>query len=586
MSHALVIRNGTVIDGTGKPGYEADVAIDGERIVAVGRDLGAAREEIDASGMLVTPGFVDIHTHYDGQVSWDEELTPSSLHGVTTCVMGNCGVGFAPVHAADRRQIIELMEGVEDIPGTALAEGIRWGWESFTEYMDAIDVPHAIDFAVQVPHDVLRVYVMRERAVAEEIASDDDIASMRGIVREALLAGAVGFSTGRTDNHRTAEGKPTPASEANDRELVGVARAFEGIPHGVLQVVSDFDMAVSPERFDQEFDLLEHMVEAAGGHPLSMSLMQRDQAPNQWRRILERAERADARGLTIRVQVAPRPIGVLLGLSATFHPFVGYPSYKAISGLPLADRAARMADPGFKARLLGERSERIAGDGSSVPPLADHLLATIEQVARRIFRFGEIPDYEPAPESCLWAEAQATGRTVLETLYDALLERNGEQLLYFPVYNYTEGSLENVRTMMTHPLALPGLSDGGAHVGTICDASMPTYLLTHWGRDRVSGRIPVERLVRMQTHDTARYIGLHDRGVVQPGARADLNVIDFERLQLRPPRIVADLPAGGSRLMQQADGFRATLVRGVVIAEHGSLTGARPGRLVRMSARD
>ncbi|MEX1369448.1 MAG: amidohydrolase family protein [Nannocystaceae bacterium] len=582
MSYDLKITGGTIIDGTGQPGYRGDVAVVDGRIVEVGACKGSATQTVDAEGAIVTPGFVDIHTHYDGQVSWDEELAPSSLHGVTTAVMGSCGVGFAPVRETDRQRIIELMEGVEDIPGSALAEGITWGWESFPQYMDAIDArPHAIDFAVQVPHDVLRVYVMGDRAVAGQAATDEDIAQMRALVREALQAGAVGFSTGRTDNHRTAQGQPTPASESTIHELTGIAGAYEGLSHGVLQAVSDFDLLVSDERFSDEFEVIERLAAAAPGHGTSISLMQRDQSPQQWKWIIERAEQAQARGTTIRLQVAPRGIGVLLGLTATFHPFMGYPSYKAIAHLPLAEQVARMRDPALRATMLAEQTDKVSGDGSSLPPLADILLAQIDMVSKRLYRLGERPDYEPDPRTCLWAEAQATGRGSLEVLYDAMLEDEGRALLYFPVYNFTELSLDAVHTMLTHPLALPGLSDGGAHVGTICDASFPTFMLSHWGRDRERGRIPLERLVQMQTHDTARFIGMNDRGVVAPGQRADLNVIDFEHLRLRSPVMQRDLPAGGRRLMQYAEGYRATLVGGETIARDGALTGARPGRLVR-----
>lgn len=585
MSYELKIEGGTIIDGTGRPGYRGDVAVAGGRIVAVGECPEAADVTLDAEGAIVTPGFVDLHTHYDGQVSWDPELMPSSIHGVTTCVMGSCGVGFAPVRREDRQRVIELMEGVEDIPGSALSEGITWEWESFPQYMDAIDArPHAVDFAVQVPHDVLRVYVMGERAIAGEDATDDDIAAMRALVAEALRAGAAGFSTGRTDNHRTAQGQPTPASEATVRELVGIAGAYEGLGHGVIQAVSDFDILHSDERFEGEFDVIERLAEAAPGHGTSISLMQRDQSPQQWKWIIERAERAHARGTTIRLQVAPRGIGVLLGLTATFHPFMGYPSYKAISHLPLEQQVARMRDPSLRARMLAETTDKVAGDGSSLPPLADILLAQLPIVSRRLFRLGERPDYEPDPSTCLWAEAQQSGRGILEVLYDCMLEDEGRALLYFPVYNFCEHDLEAVRTMLTHPLALPGLSDGGAHVGTICDASFPTYLLSYWGRDRPKGRIPLETLVKMQTHDTARFVGLPDRGTIAAGQRADLNVIDFSRLRLCAPQMRRDLPAGGQRLMQHAEGYRATLVAGTVIARDGALTGARPGRLVRVGA--
>lgn len=584
MAFDVLIRNGTVVDGSGAAPRRADVAVVGDRIAEVGDLPGAsAARVIDAEGALVTPGFVDIHTHYDGQVSWDEELLPSSAHGVTTVVMGNCGVGFAPCRARDREALIALMEGVEDIPGSALSEGIRWSWERFPEYMDALErTPRAIDYALHVPHDALRVYVMGERGIAGEAATEEDIAAMRAELRAALESGAVGFSTGRSDNHRSRSGAATPAAEATERELVGLARAFEGLSHGVLQAVSDFDMAQGRDRFDAEYDLLEAMAAAAPGHALSISLSQRDQDTDQWRRILARAERATARGLTTRVQVAPRGIGVILGLEATFHPFIGYPSYKAIAHLPLPERVAVMRDPAFRARLLSEKTERVAGDGSSVPPLADVLLAMIDALAFRIYRLGERPNYEPSPDDSLGATAARRGVRALEEILDAMLENDGHELLYFPVYNYCGQSLDAVHEMLTHPLALPGLSDGGAHVGTICDASFPTYLLTHWCRDRASGRIPVERAIQMLASDTARHVGLHDRGQVRPGLRADLNVIDLERLALRRPRLVADLPAGGKRLLQDVSGYRATLVAGVPIAEHDRLTGERPGRLVRV----
>ena len=583
MAHDLLLRGGTVIDGTGAPPFQADVALRGGLIAAVGDCDGPADRVLDASGALVIPGFVDIHTHYDGQASWDPDLAPSCLQGVTTCVMGNCGVGFAPVRPRDHERLIRLMEGVEDIPGTALSEGIEWRWESFPDYLDALAAaPRAIDVCAQVPHDALRVYVMGERAIAGEPATPDDIAAMRALLRTALSAGAAGFSTGRTDNHRSADGAPTPASEAAAQELAGIASAFDGLGHGVLQAVSDFDMDIGPDRFDAEFDIIERMAEAARGRPTSVSLMQRDAAADQWRRIIARAEAATARGVPIRLQVAPRGIGVLLGLQATFHPFLGFPSYKAISGLPLPERVRLMADPEFRERLLTERSEPVAGDGSPIPPLADRLLARLDFVSLRLYRLGERPDYEPALEDCIYNEAQQRGVSPLRAIYDALLEDDGRALLYFPIYNYTEFSLDNVREMLGHPLALPGLSDGGAHVGTICDASFPTYLLAHWGRDRARGRLPLERLVQMQCHDTARHLGLTDRGVIRPGLKADLNVVELGALGLRRPRIVADLPAGGRRLLQDATGYRATIVSGRVIAENGRLTGERPGTLVRL----
>lgn len=578
----LKIVGGTIIDGTGRDRHTGDIGVKDGRIVAVGNADESAKETIDADGAIVAPGFVDIHTHYDGQISWDEELTPSSIHGVTTCAMGSCGVGFAPVRPSDHEKLVELMEGVEDIPGTALSEGITWGWESFSDYMNVLDrMPHTIDFMAQVPHDALRVYVMGDRAVFDEAATDEDIARMRGHLRAALEAGAAGFSTGRSDNHRSAVGDWTPASEAEGRELAGIARAFDGLGYGVLQAVSDFNVMHGDEHFDTEWGVLEQMLAAAGGRPMSVSTMQRDHSPDQWRWILDKAAEANEKGFEVRCQVGARGIGVMLGLQATFHPFMGFPSYKKISHLPLEDRVAAMRDRELRAQMIQEKSEPVAGDGSMLPPLADFFLSNLDMVAMRLFRLGEKPNYEPSPEDSFGAAAIATGEPVLGLIYDAMLEQDGKALLYFPVYNYAGMSLDAVHEMLTHPLALPGLSDGGAHVGTICDASFTTFLMTHWARDRDHGRIPLERIIEMQAHDTARFIGLRDRGVLAPGHRADINIIDFDNLELLPPTMLTDLPAGGQRLMQHANGYLATLVDGQIIARNGKLTGARPGRLVR-----
>lgn len=580
----LKIENGLVVDGSGDEPRLASVGIRDGLIVAVGDNLGEAKETIDAAGCIVTPGFVDIHTHLDGQVSWDEDLEPVVNHGVTTAVVGSCGVGFAPCHAADRERLIELMQGVEDIPGTALSEGITWEWESFPEYMDAIDAkPHTIDIAVQVPHDAVRVYVMRDRGIAECAATDEEIAEMTAVVRESLEAGAVGFSTGRTDNHRDITGQPTPSAEAKTRELLGIAEAYHGLGHRVLQAVSDFDMAESFDRFDPEFDILEQMAEHAG-RPLSVSLMQRNKDTAQWQKILRRAEAATERGVPIKVQVAPRGIGVILGLQATFQPFMGFPSYLAIADLPFEERMERMKDPAFKTQLLSEKSVSVTGDGSQIPPLADELLAHLDFVAMRLYRLVEGFNYEPSPTESILAESFETGKPVLEVLYDALLEDDGARLLYFPIFNYLDQNLENVRTMLTHPLALPGLSDGGAHVGTICDASFPTFMLTHWTRDREMGRISLQRIVQMMTKDTADHLGFEDRGSIEVGRRADINVIDHANLHLSLPRLVNDLPAGGTRFLQDANGYRATMVAGQVIVRDDKLTGAKPGRLARATA--
>jgi len=578
----IKIIGGTVVDGTGAPAQLANVGITGGRIVEIGACDGEAARTIDATGAIVTPGWTDIHTHYDGQVSWDEELAPSCYHGVTTAVMGSCGVGFAPVRTADRTRIIELMEGVEDIPGTALAEGINWRWETFPEYLDALDaMPHAIDFACMATHDPIRVFVMGDRALADQDATDDDIEQMRGVLREALQAGAVGFSTGRTDNHRDVRGDHTPAAEASERELTGLASVLEDVDHGVLQAVSDFDMVESPDLFDGEFDLLQRMAEAAPNHGMSISLMQRIRSPNQWKQILGRVEGCAAAGIDMRVQVGARGIGVLLGLNATFHPFIGFPSYLEIADQSLEARVEKMRDPAFKAQLLTEKSQPVSGDGSAIPPLVDILLAQIDMVAMRTYRLPDPVDYEPTDADSLATEARTKGEPVLSVMYDALLEEDGLALLYFPIYNYLEGNLNIVHKMLKHPQALPGLSDGGAHVGTICDASMPTYMLTHWARDRQE-RLTLEQVVKMMSHDTSRFLGMTDRGTIEVGAKADVNVIDLEGLTLRKPRLVQDLPAGGKRLLQDAEGYRATLVSGVVVLENDQLTGARPGRLVRL----
>ena len=582
----LKITGGTLIDGTGKAGFKGDIGIKDGVIVAVGDASGDATQTIDAAGAIVTPGFVDLHTHYDGQISWDADLMPSSIHGVTTVVLGSCGVGFAPVHADDRQKLIELMEGVEDIPGSALAEGLTWDWETFPEYMEALDAkPHTIDYCLQVTHDALRVYVMRDRAVFDEAATDDDITKMRELLKESVELGAAGFSTGRSDNHRSAKGEHTPAAQAHVKELVGLVSAMGELDRGVVQAVSDFDMLDGDEHFDREFALIEEMARAAG-RPMSISLMQRDQSPMQWRWIMERADKLADEGYPVHFQCGARAIGILLGLKTTFQPFMGFPSFKAISHLPVTEQVERMRDPALKAQILTEKSERVGGDGTPIPPLADMLLAQIEMIGMRMFTLGDDPDYEPNMTESIGAQARGRGEGVLSALYDALIARDdGEALIYFPLYNYTEGNLDNVRTMLTHPRALPGLSDGGAHVGTICDASFPTFMLTHWARDRAArGKqgLPLERVVQMQTQDTARFIGLTDRGTLEVGQKADVNVIDFDNLKLRPPTLVSDLPAGGRRLLQFADGYRATIVSGEIIAQDGELTGKYPGRLVRV----
>jgi N-acyl-D-aspartate/D-glutamate deacylase len=584
MAFDLIIKNGLLYDGNGGEPYSADIAVADGKIAEIGVVKQTADKVIDAAGAIVTPGFIDLHTHYDGQVSWDADLQPSVNHGVTTAVMGSCGVGFAPVHENDHTKLIRLMEGVEDIPGTALAEGLTWEWTSFTEYMDAIDFPHTIDFAAQVTHDPLRVFVMGERAVFDETATPEDIAKMRDLAREALKAGAVGFSTGRSDVHRSADGEWTPSSEASSGELAGIASAFQGLNHGILQAVNDFDLERgNPEAFDTEFDILEEYASASGGRPFSLSLMQRDFAPKQWQQIIARAEKAKDKGIDMRMQVAPRGIGVILGLQCTFHPFIGFPSYKKISHLPLEERVAAMRDPAFKAQLLSEQSEKVAGDGTPIPPLADILLQQIIFISCKMFKLGENPDYEQSVEHSVYKLAEAEGVGPLEKIYDILLEKDGNEFLYFPIYNYTDLNYEAVYTMMQHPQAIMGLSDGGAHVGTVCDGSFPTYLLCHWARDRKQGaKIELPRAIQMLTADLADYIGFKDRGRLAIGQKANINVINHDELRLFAPRMVKDLPGDGQRLLQDAKGYIATIVNGVPVVKNDQLTGALPGRLVRL----
>ncbi len=583
----LLISGATVVDGTGAPPASADVGVKDGRIVEVGRITSAAHERIDAAGAWLTPGFVDIHTHYDGQASWDETFSPSIHHGVTTLLMGNCGVGFAPLRKGRQADLIDLMEGVEDIPGVALAEGVRFDWESFPQFMDSLDrMPHSLDYLVQVPHDPVRMAVMGERAGARQNASTEDIAAMRALVREALQAGAAGFSTGRSDNHRTASGHDTPACEADAAELTGIVGAFDGLKHGVVQIVSDFDLMRGPERFDAEFDLVEQLARASG-RPLSMTWLQRDPGGEQWKRVQARCEAAVAQGLPLYLQTAARGIGVINGLDASFHPFAGFPGYKEVAHLPVAQRAAALREPARKAAILAQKSEPMAGDGTPVPPLVDILLARIEMISGRMFPLctetRPVPDYEPNVRDSFLVQARQRGVTALEALYDYLAEGEGGNLIYFPIFNYNEGSLDTVRQMLGHPRALFSLADAGAHVGTVCDASFTTFMLTHWVRDRAKDKLTLEVAVEMLSGRNARYLGLHDRGVIAVGKRADLNLIDPQRLSVGVPKLVRDLPAGGKRFLQKGEGYLGTWVAGQAVQRNGEITAARPGRLVRMA---
>ena len=577
-----LIKNGTVVDGTGQKPFVADIGIQGGRISQIGQINESAEETIDATGLWVTPGFIDLHTHYDGQVTWDECFTPSIYHGVTTVVMGNCGVGFAPKRPGTEDDLVKLMEGVEDIPGAALHEGIVWNWESFPEYMNALSAsPHSLDFLVQVPHDPLRMYVMKERALAQEAATPEDIKQMRSLLREALEAGAVGFSTGRSDNHRTSEGKETPAAEASHAELTGLAQAFKGLSHGVVQMVSDYNLLNGPAEFEAEFDLVEAIAKASG-KSLSLTWLQRDPGGEQYLRIQDRVEKAVANGLPLYMQTGARGIGVLNGLDASFHPFMGFPSYKEVAHLPLAERAVALRDPARKARILSEKSERLAGDGSSIPPLVDILLAKIDMISGRMFPLEATLNYEPSVMESFLVRAKQKGVTPLDVIYDHLSAGNGEGLIYFPIFNYNEGNLDTVRKMLDHPRALSGLSDAGAHVGTVCDASFTTFMLTHWVQGREKDTLPLETVIEMLTQRNAKYLGLKDRGVLKVGMRADINAIDPQQLSVGMPQLVRDLPAGGKRFLQKAKGYVATWVAGELVQHKGEITSARPGHLVRM----
>jgi N-acyl-D-aspartate/D-glutamate deacylase len=564
-AHDLVITGATVVDGTGAPPRTADVAVSNGVITEVGKVDGTAHRRIDADGLMVTPGFVDIHTHYDGQATWDSALAPSSWHGVTTVVMGNCGVGFAPVHVEDRERLIQLMEGVEDIPGTALHEGLPWEWSSFPDYLDYLDRrPRDIDLGAQLPHAAVRLHVMGERGARQEPATPDDIARMRTIARDAMLAGAIGFTTSRTINHKSSLGEPTPTLKAERDELVGIAMGLSDAGKGVLQVVTDF--------FDKhaDLDLFEDMARSSG-RPISISLAQSPRDPNGWREILDRMTQVNASGVSMRAQVGARAIGLMFGLDATLNPFMFSPAYVELADLPLPERVEIMRMPEVRQRIIGGMTvekNRLLGSG-------------VVNRFQSIFRLGQNPDYEPSVDSSIAATAARLGVEPAEVAYDWLLEQDGRALLYMPAGNFFEGNLDCVGEMIAHPHSVAGLSDGGAHVGTICDVSYPTTLLQWWGRDRPYGRLPIETLVAKQTRLTAETVGMLDRGVIAPGYRADINLIDFEALRLFAPEMHHDLPAGGRRLLQRADGYRHTFVKGVEVMQNGQSTGATPGGLVR-----
>ena len=567
----LVIRGGELIDGSGSPAFRADVGVRAGLIAEIGQIQGRGAEEMNARGLLVTPGFVDIHTHFDGQAIWDGCLAPSSWHGVTTVVMGNCGVGFAPVKADHRQALIELMEGVEDIPGACLHQGLQWNWESFGDYLQELD-RHArdVDVCAQLPHGPLRVYVMGARALRLEPARADDIAAMRRIAADAMRQGAFGFSTSRTFAHKSSKGSPTPMMRAQEDELAGIAMGMADAGHGQLQYVSDWDQ---PDPVT-EFAMIERVI-AASGRSCVFTCNQRHGAANWvWRELLRLSDDAAARGLPIRPVSAPRPVGSLFGLSGTQNPFSATPTYKSISHLPLVERVAAMRRSEVRQRILSEDPF----EGSSFPLFK---LMGFDKMYERMFLLSDPPDYEPPKESSVAATARRLGKTGPEVAYDMMLSNEGRNFLYVAFTSFDDFTLASVQETLGHRNALVGLGDAGAHVGFITDASFTTWLLTHWGRDRPTGRLPVHELVRRYTSDPAAAVGLHDRGLLRVGLKADINLIDYGQLAVEMPYPVDDLPGGGRRLLQKARGYRATVVSGVVTYRDGEHTGRKPGRLVR-----
>jgi N-acyl-D-aspartate/D-glutamate deacylase len=566
--HELVIRGGTVVDGTGGAPVVADVAVSGGTIVEVGRVDTTGVEELDATGLVVTPGFVDIHTHYDGQVTWDPTLSPTSWHGVTTLVLGNCGVGFAPVAPDKREWLVQLMEGVEDIPGTALHEGIKWGWETFPEYLDAIGAePKALDVAALAPHSAIRAYVMGDRGARNEPADAADLKAMSAIVREAIEAGAVGVSTSRTILHKAVDGEPVPGTFAAEDELFMLGRALAEAGRGVFELAPAGIQGEDLSAPDKEVAWMRRLA-AETGRPITYGFLQHDVAPRDWERLLEVATEAYAEGIPLHPQITGRPIGMLLGLQG-FNPFVTRPTYLALRELPLAERVAELHKPAVRAAILGE---------DDLVPLPSYIGMGLD----RIFELGDPPDYEPAPEASIAAEAGRLGRAPYDLLYDMLLRREGHELLMRPLVGYSDLIMDPIREMLLHPATVLGVGDGGAHVSVICDASTPTYMLTHWARDRSRGpKLPIETVVHKMTKNNADLYGFSDRGVIAPGLRADLNVIDLDRLTLHAPEFRHDLPGGAKRLVQEAEGYVATYVAGTMTRRNDTDTGARPGGLVR-----
>ena len=571
MDYDLVIRNGSIIDGSGAAAFRGDLGVRAGRVVAVGHVPGVGRREIDATGLLVTPGWVDVHTHMDGQATWDPLLAPASNHGTTTLVMGNCGVGFAPCRpdSASRDALIAVMEDVEDIPGTALHEGITWGWESFPEYLDTLDrLPHAIDIAAQVPHCAVRIYVMGERGVRNEAATPEDIARMAAIVREGIEAGAIGFSTSRTELHRTREGEVMPGTYADEAELLGIGRVLGETGKGVYQLVSDWDA------WEKEMDWMKRL-SIETGRPIGFVLFYRSEV--EWSRVQEQlafVHQANAEGAKLIAHVGARPVTVLLGFDGTAHPFMMHQAFGPLAGLPAEERLARLRDPAVKAAILAEPAQAFGH------PILDRLLGEWDNM----YPLDDDPCYEPAPDSSIAAEAARLGVSPAERAYDRMLENGGKRMLFFPVFGYQTQDLSRQMAMLHDENAVISLSDAGAHCGVLCDASTPTFMLQYMARDRRRGDcMPVEWIVHLQTQKTAQSVGLLDRGLLTPGMKADINLIDFEGLKLHTPGVIYDLPAGGRRVFQTAEGYVATIVSGEVVYERGEPTGATPGRLIRGS---
>ena len=567
MTQQVLVHGGLLVDGTGSEPREADVEIVDGRITRVGQIAPGRHEMIDARGCIVTPGFVDIHTHYDGHVMWDTSLAPTSMHGVTSAVMGNCGVGFAPCNPEHREMLVELMEAIEDIPEAVLNAGLPWNWRSFPDYLEVLASKHFdIDVAAQVPHGALRVNVMGERAVRREVSTDEDRAEMQRLVREAVRAGAVGFSSSRIRAHKTRSGNSTPDYLAAEDELLAIAMGLKLEGKGVLQFVTDISDQHEPGV--AEFNILRRLVQKSG-RPLSLNITQREIDPDGWKRLMAMIGEANNQGISIKGQIMGRPIGLVLGFELTQNPFMAYPSFEALAKLPFADKVRRLADPAVRRSILAEQ----AND----PELGGRVAAF-----DRLFEVDDNPDYEPPTESSIAARARHSGIGAAAYAYDVLMKNGGHGLLYRPVLNYAAGNLDAVHEMLTDPNGVPGLSDGGAHCGMTCDSSITTFNLAYWTRDRKLGpRLSLAKVVKGHTADTAALMGFKDRGLIAPGMKGDVNVIDYDRLRLYPVEVVYDMPAGGRRLVQRATGYKATLVSGVPIVRDDQHTGARPGRLVR-----